>query len=139
MSRRLPEIKRWKQEKKYRLKKEKKPLRPCILRNCKMFLLPPVKCVSLEWTQNQNSGLLWPNVQSKEEQKLQGMTPGVSISGNSGQPGANQSIRIRGMGSRWLRTCSFSASGILFQLFIFFSAYISLSDKVEHSSSSFVK
>lgn len=27
------------------------------------------------------------------------MTPGVSISGNSGQPGANQSIRIRGMGS----------------------------------------
>ena len=33
------------------------------------------------------------------EQKLQGMTPGVSISGNSGQPGANQSIRIRGMGS----------------------------------------
>ena len=34
------------QEKKYRLKKEKKPLRPCILQNCKMFLLPPVKCVS---------------------------------------------------------------------------------------------
>lgn len=33
------------------------------------------------------------------EQKLQGMTPGISISGNSGQPGANQSIRIRGMGS----------------------------------------
>lgn len=33
------------------------------------------------------------------EQKLQGMTTGVNISGNSGQPGANQSIRIRGMGS----------------------------------------
>lgn len=33
------------------------------------------------------------------EQKLQGMTTGVSITGNSGQPGANQSIRIRGMGS----------------------------------------
>ncbi|MGL4293164.1 MAG: SusC/RagA family TonB-linked outer membrane protein, partial [Bacteroidales bacterium] len=33
------------------------------------------------------------------EQKLQGMTSGVSISGSSGQPGANQSIRIRGMGS----------------------------------------
>lgn len=33
------------------------------------------------------------------EQKLQGMTTGVSITGSSGQPGANQSIRIRGMGS----------------------------------------
>lgn len=33
------------------------------------------------------------------EQKLQGMTTGVTISGSSGQPGANQSIRIRGMGS----------------------------------------
>lgn len=33
------------------------------------------------------------------EQKLQGMTTGVSISSSSGQPGANQSIRIRGMGS----------------------------------------
>ena len=26
--------------KKYRLKKEKKPLRPCILQSCRMFLLP---------------------------------------------------------------------------------------------------
>lgn len=25
----------------------------------------------MEWTQNQNSGLLWPNVQSKEEQKYE--------------------------------------------------------------------
>lgn len=33
------------------------------------------------------------------EQKLQGMTTGVSISGSSGQPGSNQTIRIRGMGS----------------------------------------
>lgn len=33
------------------------------------------------------------------EQKLQGMTTGVNISGSSGQPGSNQSIRIRGMGS----------------------------------------
>lgn len=33
------------------------------------------------------------------EQKLQGLSSGVYISGNSGQPGANQSIRIRGMGS----------------------------------------
>lgn len=33
------------------------------------------------------------------EQKLQGMTSGVSIASGSGQPGANQSIRIRGMGS----------------------------------------
>lgn len=33
------------------------------------------------------------------EQKLQGMTTGVSITSSSGQPGANQSIRIRGMGS----------------------------------------
>lgn len=33
------------------------------------------------------------------EQKLQGMTSGVSITGGSGQPGANTSIRIRGMGS----------------------------------------
>lgn len=33
------------------------------------------------------------------EQKLQGMTMGVSITSSSGQPGANQSIRIRGMGS----------------------------------------
>ncbi len=33
------------------------------------------------------------------EQKLQGMTSGVTITGSSGQPGANQSIRIRGMGS----------------------------------------
>ncbi len=33
------------------------------------------------------------------EQKLQGLTTGVSITGNSGQPGANQNIRIRGMGS----------------------------------------
>lgn len=33
------------------------------------------------------------------EQKLQGMTTGVSITGGSGQPGANTSIRIRGMGS----------------------------------------
>lgn len=33
------------------------------------------------------------------EQKLQGMTTGVTITGGSGQPGANQTIRIRGMGS----------------------------------------
>lgn len=33
------------------------------------------------------------------EQKLQGMTSGVSITSSSGQPGATQSIRIRGMGS----------------------------------------
>lgn len=33
------------------------------------------------------------------EQKLQGMTTGVNITSSSGQPGANQSIRIRGMGS----------------------------------------
>lgn len=33
------------------------------------------------------------------EQKLQGMSSGVSISSSSGQPGANQSIRIRGLGS----------------------------------------
>ena len=33
------------------------------------------------------------------EQKLQGMTTGVTITGSSGQPGANTSIRIRGMGS----------------------------------------
>lgn len=33
------------------------------------------------------------------EQKLQGMTTGVNITSGSGQPGANQSIRIRGMGS----------------------------------------
>ena len=33
------------------------------------------------------------------EQKLQGFTTGVNISSNSGQPGANQNIRIRGMGS----------------------------------------
>ena len=33
------------------------------------------------------------------EQKLQGMTTGVQITSSSGQPGANQSIRIRGMGS----------------------------------------
>lgn len=33
------------------------------------------------------------------EQKLQGMTTGVTITGGSGQPGANQNIRIRGMGS----------------------------------------
>lgn len=33
------------------------------------------------------------------EQKLQGMTSGVSITSSSGQPGANQNIRIRGMGS----------------------------------------
>lgn len=33
------------------------------------------------------------------EQKLQGMTSGVSITSSSGQPGANQSIRIRGLGS----------------------------------------
>ena len=33
------------------------------------------------------------------EQKLQGMTTGVNITSASGQPGANQSIRIRGMGS----------------------------------------
>lgn len=33
------------------------------------------------------------------EQKLQGMTSGVKITSGSGQPGANQSIRIRGMGS----------------------------------------
>ena len=33
------------------------------------------------------------------EQKLEGMTTGVNITGSSGQPGANQSIRIRGMGS----------------------------------------
>ena len=33
-------------EKKYRLKKEKKPLRPCILQNCKMFLPLRGKCVS---------------------------------------------------------------------------------------------
>lgn len=33
------------------------------------------------------------------EQKLQGMTTGVTIAGSSGQPGGNQSIRIRGMGS----------------------------------------
>lgn len=30
------------------------------------------------------------------EQKLQGMTTGVNITSSSGQPGANQSIRIRG-------------------------------------------
>lgn len=33
------------------------------------------------------------------EQKLQGFTTGVNITSSSGQPGANQSIRIRGMGS----------------------------------------
>lgn len=33
------------------------------------------------------------------EQKLQGMTTGVEISSSSGQPGARQNIRIRGMGS----------------------------------------
>lgn len=33
------------------------------------------------------------------EQKLQGMTTGVNITNSSGQPGSNQSIRIRGMGS----------------------------------------
>lgn len=33
------------------------------------------------------------------EQKLQGMTTGVSIASSSGQPGSNQSIRIRGLGS----------------------------------------
>lgn len=33
------------------------------------------------------------------EQKLQGMITGVNITSGSGQPGANQSIRIRGMGS----------------------------------------
>ena len=33
------------------------------------------------------------------EQKLQGFTTGVNIASNSGQPGANQNIRIRGMGS----------------------------------------
>ena len=33
------------------------------------------------------------------EQKLQGMTTGVNITSGSGQPGANQSIRICGMGS----------------------------------------
>lgn len=33
------------------------------------------------------------------EQKLQGMTTGVNITSSSGQPGANQNIRIRGMGS----------------------------------------
>lgn len=33
------------------------------------------------------------------EQKLQGMTSGVQITGGSGQPGANTTIRIRGMGS----------------------------------------
>lgn len=33
------------------------------------------------------------------EQKLQGMTSGVTITSASGQPGANQNIRIRGMGS----------------------------------------
>lgn len=33
------------------------------------------------------------------EQKLQGMTTGVNITSSSGQPGSNQSIRIRGMGS----------------------------------------
>lgn len=33
------------------------------------------------------------------EQKLQGMTTGVNITSSSGQPGASQSIRIRGMGS----------------------------------------
>lgn len=33
------------------------------------------------------------------EQKLTGMVTGVSIAGSSGQPGANQSIRIRGLGS----------------------------------------
>lgn len=32
------------------------------------------------------------------EQKLQGMTTGVNITSSSGQPGANQNIRIRGMG-----------------------------------------
>lgn len=33
------------------------------------------------------------------EQKLQGMTTCVNITSSSGQPGANQNIRIRGMGS----------------------------------------
>lgn len=33
------------------------------------------------------------------EQKLQGMTTGVNITSSSGQPGASQNIRIRGMGS----------------------------------------
>lgn len=33
------------------------------------------------------------------EQKLQGLTTGVNITSSSGQPGANQNIRIRGMGS----------------------------------------
>lgn len=33
------------------------------------------------------------------EQKLSGMVTGVNIAGSSGQPGANQSIRIRGLGS----------------------------------------
>lgn len=33
------------------------------------------------------------------EQKLQGMTTGVNITSSSGQPGGNQNIRIRGMGS----------------------------------------
>ncbi len=33
------------------------------------------------------------------EQKLQGFTTGVNITSSSGQPGANQNIRIRGMGS----------------------------------------
>ena len=33
------------------------------------------------------------------EQKLQGMTSGISITSSSGQPGSTSSIRIRGMGS----------------------------------------
>lgn len=33
----------------------------------------------MEWTQNQNSGLLWPNVQSKEEQKHEERYKGVPI------------------------------------------------------------
>ena len=33
------------------------------------------------------------------EQKLQGLTTAVNITSSSGQPGANQNIRIRGMGS----------------------------------------
>lgn len=33
------------------------------------------------------------------EQKLQGMTTGLQITSSSGQPGGNQNIRIRGMGS----------------------------------------
>lgn len=33
------------------------------------------------------------------EQRLQGLTTGVSITGGSGQPGSNTNIRIRGMGS----------------------------------------